>query len=265
MLWGLRTLWADSLGTRDLVLHLRPWSPLLGALGSVLAAALAVASTLRDLRRLSPRALLAGAPRLEDGHDGAQEEDRARHRDLHRAEGKVRLPGLVAQRQRDLASGFHLRSGRDELVPVLGNRNSEIFIDLVGKPQPLGRMDVDRRAIDPAVHRAAFQKRRRIDRFLPVVGLVFVYSFLKNKKILLSVPGLFEGQMKEGRLFYPYINATPFLDAAGDVIVSWFLLWAAVVASEKLNPLFQKNNIEGIEQQRSFIQKNTDVKQKNNL
>ncbi|HYN02383.1 MAG TPA: FtsX-like permease family protein, partial [Vicinamibacteria bacterium] len=61
VLWGLRTLWADALGTRDLVLHLRPWSPLLGALGAVLAAALAVASTLRDLRRLSPRSLLAGA------------------------------------------------------------------------------------------------------------------------------------------------------------------------------------------------------------
>ena len=61
VLWGLRALWADALGTRDLVLHLRPWSPLLGALGAVLAAALAVAWTLRDLRRQSPRALLAGA------------------------------------------------------------------------------------------------------------------------------------------------------------------------------------------------------------
>lgn len=61
VLWGLRTLWADALGTRDLVLHLRPWSPFLGALGAVLAAGLAVAWTLRDLRRQSPRALLAGA------------------------------------------------------------------------------------------------------------------------------------------------------------------------------------------------------------
>jgi hypothetical protein len=61
VLWGLRTLWADALGTRDLALHLRPWSPLAGSLGAALAAALAVAWTLRDLRRLSPRALLAGA------------------------------------------------------------------------------------------------------------------------------------------------------------------------------------------------------------
>ncbi len=61
VLWGLRTLWGDALGTRDLALHLRPWSPLLGAVGAVLAAVLAVAWTLRDLRRLSPRSLLAGA------------------------------------------------------------------------------------------------------------------------------------------------------------------------------------------------------------
>ncbi len=50
-----------DLGTRDLTLHLGPLSPLLGAIGAVLAAVGAVAWTLRDLRRLSPRNLLAGA------------------------------------------------------------------------------------------------------------------------------------------------------------------------------------------------------------
>jgi hypothetical protein len=61
VLWGLRTLWTGALATRDLELHLRPTSPLLGALGAAAAAALAVAWTLRDLGRLSPRTLLAGA------------------------------------------------------------------------------------------------------------------------------------------------------------------------------------------------------------
>jgi putative ABC transport system permease protein len=60
VLWGLRALWADALGTRDLALHLRLASPLLGALGAALAAALAIAWTLRDLGRLSPHRLLAG-------------------------------------------------------------------------------------------------------------------------------------------------------------------------------------------------------------
>ncbi len=61
VLWGLRTLWADSLGTGDLGLSVRAQSPLLGALGAVAAAALAVAWTLRDLRQHSPRSLLAGS------------------------------------------------------------------------------------------------------------------------------------------------------------------------------------------------------------
>jgi putative ABC transport system permease protein len=60
VLWGLRTLWAGALDTGDLALHVRPVSPLLGALGAAAAAAVAVAWTLRDLGRLSPRRLLAG-------------------------------------------------------------------------------------------------------------------------------------------------------------------------------------------------------------
>lgn len=61
VLWGLRALWADALGTRDLALHLHLAAPLTGALGAALAAALAIAWTLRDLGRLSPHRLLAGA------------------------------------------------------------------------------------------------------------------------------------------------------------------------------------------------------------
>jgi putative ABC transport system permease protein len=61
VLWALRALWTTDLGTRDLALHLGVVSPLLGALGAALAAVGAVAWTLRDLRRLSPRTLLAGS------------------------------------------------------------------------------------------------------------------------------------------------------------------------------------------------------------
>jgi putative ABC transport system permease protein len=61
VLWGLRALWTVDLGTRDLTLHVGALSPLLGGVGAVLAALAAVAWTLRDLRRLSPRNLLAGA------------------------------------------------------------------------------------------------------------------------------------------------------------------------------------------------------------
>jgi putative ABC transport system permease protein len=61
VLWALRALWTADLGTRDLTLHLDVVSPLLGGLGAALAAVGAVAWTLRDLRRLSPRTLLAGS------------------------------------------------------------------------------------------------------------------------------------------------------------------------------------------------------------
>ena len=61
VLWALRSLWTVDLGTRDLTLHLGWLSPLAGALGAALAAVGAVAWTLRDLRRLTPRTLLAGS------------------------------------------------------------------------------------------------------------------------------------------------------------------------------------------------------------
>ncbi len=60
VLWGLRSLWAEGLGTRDLDLHLGVASPLLGAVGAGLAALLSVVWTLRSVQRLPPRMLLAG-------------------------------------------------------------------------------------------------------------------------------------------------------------------------------------------------------------
>lgn len=61
VLGALRELWSEELGARALTLHLAPASPLLGALGAAAASVLVVAWTLRQLRRLSPRSLLAGA------------------------------------------------------------------------------------------------------------------------------------------------------------------------------------------------------------
>lgn len=61
VLWGLRTLWGEGMGTRDLELHLGPVSPLLGALGAGLAMVASVVWTLRKVLRLPPRLLLAGS------------------------------------------------------------------------------------------------------------------------------------------------------------------------------------------------------------
>jgi ABC-type antimicrobial peptide transport system permease subunit len=64
MMLGLQTIWVGAVGTRELELVIS-WKALAaGATGGIAAAAIAIAWTLRDLRRRSPRALLAGT--LED-------------------------------------------------------------------------------------------------------------------------------------------------------------------------------------------------------
>ncbi|HET7292480.1 MAG TPA: FtsX-like permease family protein, partial [Vicinamibacteria bacterium] len=60
VLWGLRRLWSGTLPTSDLVLHVSTRSLALGVVGVGVAALVAALWTLRDVRRLSLRALLAG-------------------------------------------------------------------------------------------------------------------------------------------------------------------------------------------------------------
>jgi ABC-type antimicrobial peptide transport system permease subunit len=64
MMLGLSTIWVGAVGTRELELVISWRALVAGAIGGIAAAAIAIAWTLRDLRRRSPRALLAGA--LED-------------------------------------------------------------------------------------------------------------------------------------------------------------------------------------------------------
>jgi ABC-type lipoprotein release transport system permease subunit len=60
VLFGLSTWWVDAVGTRDLRLALSPVPLLGGTIGALLAAIGAIAWTLRGLRDISPRQLLAG-------------------------------------------------------------------------------------------------------------------------------------------------------------------------------------------------------------
>ncbi len=57
---GLKTWWVDSVGIRLLTLHVSPTTLILGGVGGVLAALLAIAWTLRGLRPVTPRHLLTG-------------------------------------------------------------------------------------------------------------------------------------------------------------------------------------------------------------
>lgn len=60
LMLGLRTWWVEAVGTTMLTLHVSPLSLILGAAGGVLAALICIALTLRSLRKLSTRSLVAG-------------------------------------------------------------------------------------------------------------------------------------------------------------------------------------------------------------
>ena len=60
MVLGLRTLWVDAMGTQRLSLEVSAASLLIGAVAGVVAGLLTIVWTLRSLRRISPRGLLAG-------------------------------------------------------------------------------------------------------------------------------------------------------------------------------------------------------------
>jgi ABC-type lipoprotein release transport system permease subunit len=61
MMLGLQTIWLGAVGTRELELAISWRALLAGALGGIAAATIAIAWTLKDLRKRSPRALLAGS------------------------------------------------------------------------------------------------------------------------------------------------------------------------------------------------------------
>jgi ABC-type antimicrobial peptide transport system permease subunit len=60
ILWALRNWWIGAIGTETISLHVSPVSIVLGVIGGVVAALACIALTLRSLRRISERSLLAG-------------------------------------------------------------------------------------------------------------------------------------------------------------------------------------------------------------
>jgi putative ABC transport system permease protein len=68
---ALRTWWVDAVGTTALSLHVTGISLAAGAVGGVLAAVICIWWTLRGLRRISERSLLAGQVSLDDTADTA--------------------------------------------------------------------------------------------------------------------------------------------------------------------------------------------------
>ncbi len=80
-----------------------------------------------------------------------------------------------------------------------------------------------------------------------------------TKNSLAELPAIFSEKAKSSGISYPFLKATPFMEAAGDVVVSWFLLWAAVVAQEKLEQLFVKKKKDDAEKQQKFVESNAEA------
>jgi putative ABC transport system permease protein len=60
LVYGLRTWWVDAVGTRLIELRMSAASVAIGAIGALVVALVSVSLTLRSLRQVSPRGLLAG-------------------------------------------------------------------------------------------------------------------------------------------------------------------------------------------------------------
>jgi hypothetical protein len=67
---ALRTRWVDAVGTTALTLHVSPVTLGAGAIGGVVAALVCIWATLRSLRRVSDRSLLAGQLATDTGRLG---------------------------------------------------------------------------------------------------------------------------------------------------------------------------------------------------
>jgi len=85
ILWALRTWWIGAIGTETISLHISPTSMVLGVIGGVAAALVCIALTLRSLRRISERSLLAGE--LETVHQAVS---------VGRASGVVAILTFIA-------------------------------------------------------------------------------------------------------------------------------------------------------------------------
>ena len=84
----------------------------------------------------------------------------------------------------------------------------------------------------------------------------YAIQMQKTKSSLVNIPITLAEKAKKTGVFHSFLTATPFLDATGDVLVAYFLLWSALVAEEKLDKIFKKKKIDDSEKQKEFIQKN---------
>ncbi|HOG08582.1 MAG TPA: acyl-CoA dehydrogenase [Syntrophales bacterium] len=76
---------------------------------------------------------------------------------------------------------------------------------------------------------------------------------------LIDLTMTFAGLGKTGSFLIPVLNASPYLEIMGDVLVGHFLLQGAAVAEEKLNAIYAEKGIESLGKKRALVHENADV------
>ncbi|MGV8081235.1 MAG: acyl-CoA dehydrogenase [Syntrophales bacterium] len=76
---------------------------------------------------------------------------------------------------------------------------------------------------------------------------------------LIDLTMAFAGYGKSSSFLLPVLNASPYLEIFGDVVLGWLLMQAAVIADEKLNALYEANGADSIGKQRALVHTNPEV------
>jgi len=124
----------------------------------------------------------------------------------------------------------------DLILRKLGMKEGKVFADFLR-----GMDDVINRAWSlPEWKRYAEQLRR-------------------TRTALSEIPLILAEWASKGEPYYPLLKATPILEAIGDVVISWFLLWGGMIAQEKLEALFDEKGITNRKEQDAIIQENSEA------
>ena len=126
-------------------------------------------------------------------------------------------------------------------------------------------------AMDLALRKLAMKKRKVFSDFLDGMDDAiararslagweeYVAQLERTKSALGEVPSVFAERAADGQKCYPFLKATPFLEAFGDVVVAWFLLWSALIAQEKLEALFEEKGASDSKAREAFLDESADA------
>jgi hypothetical protein len=87
---------------------------------------------------------------------------------------------------------------------------------------------------------------------------LYAEELQRTKEALVSVYTLLSKKLSDENVIYNSLKATQFLEATGDIIIAWFLLWGALIADENLRKLFKAKNIRS-KNRVSFIKENSEA------